>query len=362
MADVRSILFLSDINSIHTQRWVKSLLANGFKIGIFSLSAKTSSWADDLDNLTFRCFGLKQELVRSKKKFGKLRYFSAQNELRSFCNEFSPDIVHAHYASSYGMLAVRLKFPKTILSLWGSDVYEFPRRSILHRVILKKILRSIPVICSTSKNMVNEASKYVTKDYHVTPFGVNTELFKPCDRVEQILTIGTVKALEKVYGIDRLIQLFAEFLENYKKRARLLIYGTGAELNELKSLVVELNLEKSVEFKGFVEGEELVRAFNSLDIFVALSRQESFGVAVLEAQACGVPVVVSDVGGLPEVVGRETGFVISGDDVEMGVNTLMKLTEKNKRTKMSVEARLFVEKNYSEKVCVEKLIQVYDQL
>jgi glycosyltransferase involved in cell wall biosynthesis len=362
MADVRSILFLSDINSIHTQRWVNSLMANGFKIGLYSLSAKTSSWTDDLDGLTYKCFGIKQDVVRSQKKLGKLRYFAAQNELRSFCNEFSPDIVHAHYASSYGMLAARLKFPKTILSLWGSDVYEFPKRSILHRIIFKKILRLIPVICSTSNNMAIEAAKYVSKNYHITPFGVNTELFKPTERVEQILTIGTVKALEKVYGIDRLIQLFAKFLENYKNPARLLIYGKGAELEELKSLVVELNLEKSVQFKGFVEGDELVKAFNSLDIFVALSRQESFGVAVIEAQACGVPVIVSNVGGLPEVVGREAGFVIGGDDIEMGVSTLMKMSEKNKRNKMSVEARSFVEKNFSEKVCVEKLIQVYDQL
>lgn len=362
MADVRSILFLSDINSIHTQRWVNSLMANGFRIGLFSLSAQTSSWADDLDGLIYKCFGLKQDVVRSSKKLGKLRYFSAQKELRSFCNEFSPDIVHAHYASSYGMLAARLKFPKTILSLWGSDVYEFPKRSIIHRIIFKKILRSIPVICSTSNNMAIEAAKYVPKNYHVTPFGVNTELFKPLERVEQVLTIGTVKALEKVYGIDRLIQLFAKFLENYKNPARLLVYGTGAELARLKSLVVELNLEKSVQFKGFVEGEELVKAFNSLDIFVALSRQESFGVAVLEAQACGVPVIVSNVGGLPEVVGREAGFVVSGDDVEKGVNTLMILSEKNKRIEMSVQARLFVENNYSEQRCVKKLIQVYDQL
>ena len=88
-------------------------------------------------------------------------------------------------------------------------------RSNISLIIFKKVLRSIPVICSTSKNMAIEASKYVPKKYHITPFGVNTEVFKPMERVEQMLTIGTVKALEKMYGIDRLIQLFAKFLENW---------------------------------------------------------------------------------------------------------------------------------------------------
>ena len=52
------------------------------------------------------------------------------------------------------------------------------------------------------------------------------------------------------------------------------------------SIAKSLGLEHKVFFKGFVSGDNLVEAYQSLDIFVALSRRESFGVSVLEASSC----------------------------------------------------------------------------
>lgn len=362
MTDRKRILFLADINSIHTERWVKNLIAKGFEIGVFSLSVKTSSWADELAGVTYKCYGLTDDLIRSGRKWGKISYFAATKDVRAFCTIFDPGIVHAHYASSYGMLAARLKFPKTVLSLWGSDVYEFPKRSFLHKMLFKKALRSATVVCSTSKDMAREAERYVKMDFQITPFGVDIETFIPGDSTNELLTIGTVKSLEEVYGIDRLLRLFSEFSRDYKKPSRLLIYGKGSKEQELRELSKELNIENHVEFKGYVEADNLVKAFNSLDIFVALSRRESFGVAVLEAQACGVPVLVSNVGGLPEVVGDKSGFIIDGDDLKRGVEVLIDFADSKKRAQMSIEARTFVEENYSEEVCVNKLIEVYDQI
>ncbi len=364
MRDSQRILFLADINSIHTERWVRNLVKHGYRIGIFSLSAKVNSWVDEIEEVEFECYGLGNDLVRSGKKWGKTRYFAAKKEARSFCDSFQPDIVHAHYASSYGMLAMRLKFSKTVLSLWGSDVYEFPKRSFIHRALFKKVLKSIPTVCSTSLDMAREASLYVKKDFKITPFGVNTDVFKPLDRKrnDDELVIGTVKSLEHVYGIDRLLQLFKQFSEKYGRPTRLLIYGKGSQHVELKQLANNLRISHLVEFKGFVEGEELVEAFNSLDIFVALSRRESFGVAALEAQACGVPVLVSDVGGLPEVVGPNSGMVIKGEDYESGYLALLDLAKVEEREELGRAARVFVEEQYSERSCTQNLMEVYDQL
>jgi glycosyltransferase involved in cell wall biosynthesis len=362
MTERKRILFLADINSIHTQRWVINLIAKDFEIGIFSLSAKSTTWMDDIDGLTFECYGLGQGVVRSNKRMGKMSYFSAIKDARKFCDSFTPEIVHAHYASSYGMLATRLKFPKTILSLWGSDVYEFPKRSVLHRILFKRILKSIPVVCSTSKDMAREAGKYVSKDYKITPFGIDTDVFRPIETPRSEWVIGTVKSLEDVYGIDRLIRLFARFNDVYNGETRLFIYGKGSKEDELKKLSEDLGVAEFVEFKGYVSGEDLVKAFNSLDVFVALSRQESFGVAVLEAQACGVPVLVSNVGGLPEVVGEGSGTIISGDDYERGYGALLEYAYTQDREELSSKARAFVLENYSEEVCVNKMIEVYDQI
>ncbi|NRA12038.1 MAG: glycosyltransferase [Crocinitomicaceae bacterium] len=359
MTSAKRILFLADINSVHTERWVKNLINRGYEIGLFSLSEKRSTWIDDLA-CEFHCIGVNQDKMRSKKKISKLSYFSSIKELKSFTAEFQPNIVHAHYASSYGMLAMRLKFKKSVLSLWGSDVYEFPKRSFLHKKLFQRILNSVPVVCSTSKDMAREASIYVQKDFQITPFGIDTDKFKPVETENSVFTIGTVKSLEKVYGIDRLIRLFDKFQSQYNGETQLNIYGSGSELESLESLVEELKLASKVHFMGFVEDQDLVEAFNSLDIFVSLSRQESFGVAVLEAQSCGIPVIVSNVGGLPEVVSEDTGFIIDGSSIEEGLKALNELLSKELRELMGAKARAFVIREYSESVCVDILLKVYE--
>jgi phosphatidylinositol alpha 1,6-mannosyltransferase len=63
-------------------------------------------------------------------------------------------------------------------------------------------------------------------------------------------------------------------------------------------------------FPGFLQGEELTRAYASADIFAFPSKTETFGNAVLEAMASGLPVVVTDEGGPKDfVIDGETGFI-----------------------------------------------------
>ena len=53
-----------------------------------------------------------------------------------------------------------------------------------------------------------------------------------------------------------------------------------------------------------------------LNIFVALSESESFGVSALEASACGKPVVVSDAEGFQEIVKNNlTGFIVKKKNI-----------------------------------------------
>jgi glycosyltransferase involved in cell wall biosynthesis len=73
-------------------------------------------------------------------------------------------------------------------------------------------------------------------------------------------------------------------------------------LPTLRFLVAKLGLSAVTEFSGHLPYALVPAYLNQLDIYVAASRLESFGVAILEASACGLPVVVFRVGGLPEVV------------------------------------------------------------
>ncbi|MDR9409871.1 MAG: glycosyltransferase, partial [Balneolaceae bacterium] len=63
------------------------------------------------------------------------------------------------------------------------------------------------------------------------------------------------------------------------------------------------------EFTGFLEGENLARAYASSDIFFFPSDTETFGNVTLEAMACGLPAVVADATGSKSLVDHgENGF------------------------------------------------------
>ena len=139
------------------------------------------------------------------------------------------------------------------------------------------------------------------------------------------------------------------------------IVGGGADMHELKKLAVELGIDHLTHFTGAVSHEEVPAELNRLDIYVALSRQESFGVAVVEAQAMGVPVVVSNVGGLPEVVKNgQTGFIVESENPQQAADMMKKLiVDMELRNSMSVEARQFVHSHFSWPSCAKKMSQVY---
>ena len=107
----------------------------------------------------------------------------------------------------------------------------------------------------------------------------------------QSLVIGTIKTLEKRYGIEFLIRAFANIKRKNPNKIKLLICGKGTLLDELKNLTVELGVQDDTIFTGYINHDQVQFYHNKLDIYVAPSLEESFGVAVLEASACNKPVV-----------------------------------------------------------------------
>jgi len=303
------LLLLSDLNSIHTKKWVKGLSEHGIEIFVFGIDALKSDYYEQFDNVHCYSFGLNVGTS------SKSSYLKSKSELRRICNEFQPDIVHAHYASSYGLLGSFLKHPSYFISVWGSDIFDFPKDSFIKKLIIKRNLRKAKVICSTSEVMARETNKYTNKPVHVVPFGVEIDHFKSTGKAinSDQLVFGIVKTLEDKYGISYLIDAFDLLLKSDpSKKHQLLIVGGGSKERELKEQVSRLNLMEHVTFVGPVQHSEVPSYFNLMDVVVIPSTldSESFGVAAVEASACEKPVIVSNVGGLPEVIiENKTGLV-----------------------------------------------------
>ena len=354
------ILLLSSATSIHTMQWTKYLSEQGFDLHVISQHPMSYEWPPHIP-------------VSILPYKGFLGYFLNVFALKKLLKEIKPDILNVHYASGYGTTARLANFHPYVLSVWGSDVFEFPYRSLFHKKLLQQNLNSADVIASTSLSMAKQTQLFVDhKKIEITPFGVDLEKFNPScfdqDANVQTICIGTVKTLKHVYGIDVLLKALSIVYKDIKNefpevsnKLNFRIVGGGTDIDELKKLAVELGIDHLTDFTGSVSHEDVPSELNRLDIYVALSRQESFGVAVVEAQAMGIPVVVSNVGGLPEVVQNgKTGFIVDSENPQQAANAIKKLIlDSELRQVMSVEARQFARSNFSWQSCAEKMSDVY---
>ncbi len=184
--------------------------------------------------------------------------------------------------------------------------------------------------------------------------GLRTEHFKP-GREEPAAAPRTAQKLLYVGRISRDKNL--DFLLHTYRQLRILhpdislsIAGTGPYLETLQEDCFDL---PEVRFLGRVPYPDLPQLYRAHDLFLFPSITDTFGMVVLEAQACGLPAIVSNVGGPKEIVrDGETGFVIPVDATRPWVERISALLTDlsgsgTEYRKLARTARNHVEECYS---------------
>lgn len=352
------ICYLSDANSIHTKKWCNYFRSKGYEIHVISLNEGS------IPGVKVHSLNVNLDEVKRSSYFSKFKYLTLERKVKNLVSQIKPDILHAHYASSYGFLGASTEFHPYIISIWGSDIYDFPKKNLLFKKFIERNLSKADIILSTSRAMADEAKKYTDKSIEITPFGVDIDLFKPRDSSKKNesdkLIIGTIKAFEKQYGIEYLVKAFSLLSKKYEN-IYLELGGSGSKQRELEELTRSLGIEERVKFLGFMQQREVIEALNRFDIAVFPSIFESFGVAAVEAQACGVPVIVSNAEGLKEATcpGRSS-ILVSKENTEQLAEAMQELiTNEKLRENMGKFGRVFVEENFNIKDNFDKVDRLY---
>lgn len=121
--------------------------------------------------------------------------------------------------------------------------------------------------------------------------------------------VGAVARLDASKGLDVLLHAAAQTTREVRE-LRLLFAGDGPERSRLEELADDLGLRPRTVFAGALD--DVRDVLGALDLFVAPSRTEGLGLALLEALGAGVPVLGANVGGIPEVVDHQ----VSGELVD----------------------------------------------
>lgn len=209
----------------------------------------------------------------------------------------------------------------------------------------------------------------------IVPMGIDPFFIDPSSH-EEIMKIKNaysfplilyVGRLSQEKNIELLISAFDRVLEKYSS-ATLVIVGRGPEERKLKKLVRKLELEKFVEFKGFLDWQNLKPLYWAADVFCMPSLGETQGLSILEAKACQRPcVVLNKVGAGEQIENEVDGLIV--DEKENIKETALAfalaidkiLSDKNLSARIGKEARSrAIQKTID--LSTKELIQLFEKI
>ena len=303
------------------------------------------------------------------------------NKIVQVSRAYDLEVIHAHYAIPHAAAAYlarqillatnHIATPRVITTLHGTDITLLGNDPSYSETVAFCIDRSNG-ITAVSESLKRDTYRDlpVRGDIRVIHNFLDTAVHRRvevtelrqriCPPEEFSHLVIHVSNFRPVKQVESVVRVFERIRR--KVPAKLALVGDGPELGQVMRLVKELDLTGAVEAMG--EQDEVVRLLSASDLFLLPSRQESFGLAALEAMACEVPVIASCVGGLPEVIEPGVnGFLHPPDDLDaMADSGVALLTDPALHHRVAEAGRRRVAEHFSADVVVPRYEEYYREV
>ena len=284
------------------------------------------------------------------------------------------DIIHTHFPTPWSadisMIISFLKRKPLILT-YHNDAVTAGKLSVLteiyNRVFLPLLLCRSAKILITQPEYINR-SKYLYKyknKIEVIPCGIDSNIYfqKNINKIpNQIFFLSVLDKYHTYKGLDCLIKAI-KIVKTKIPDIRLIVGGSGDLVKNYKFLAKKLELEKNVEFRGFIESDKLVDLYNQSELFVLPSTgiQEGFGIVLLEALACGTPVITTNIVGIAkEIKDNKCGIIIPCNDAEKLAQAIIRIIKNiNLQKKMIIKGKLLIQDKYDWNKIVKMVENIY---
>lgn len=286
-----------------------------------------------------------------------------------------PDILHTHliHADLYGVLAARLaRVPRVVSSRHNDDRFRtrLPVR-LLNRALWRGIDAGI-AISGAIRAFSLRVEGAPADRLHTVPYGLDpaTVPAQPDARAAlraalglpaEALLVGSVCRLVEQKGLIYALRGFAAVAGEIPG-AHYVIAGDGPLRSTLEAEARALGVSERVHFLGWRDDAHAV--FAALDVFLAPSLWEGFGLVFLEAMAHRLPVISTTVSAIPEiVVDGETGWLVPPRDADALAGALRAaLTDAAMRQARGANGRARLEAEFTVEAMVERTLAVYRSL
>lgn len=316
-----------------------TIVTSGIKGGVSALESVDGIQVHRLD------VGRKS---RFKGRVSEMITFMAKcsGSFESFYKAVRPDLCISFLLVPGGGLAplrIKRKFGVPyVVELRGGDTPGFGLASLkLYHLAAKPVMRLLLKNCAHAIAVgegLRILVKNAVKNVDLIGNGVDADKFRPVSH--------EIKDTANVLFVGRLVdsqKKVSKLMEAVKSvcGTRLTVVGDGEDRDSLENLAGKMEITDKVSFTGWLDKENLLKQYQSADIYASASIAEGMSNSALEALACGLPLLLSDIYGHKELVDNgDNGFLFDpADRTDLDVKLNRMISDKNNLRRMGEKSR-----------------------
>ena len=286
--------------------------------------------------------------------------------LKYIDKEGKPDLIHAHSylaASVCATLQHKVKIPFIYTErLSGFILGTIPKH---HYPFLPGCFEQATAITCVSPGLLSRMQPHSVHPIKVIPNFYDNQVFYPDAKVQKNNSFTWVSIGEPAHikGLDILFRAYASLKERLSEiPMQLILIDRIPQKEELLKLAESLAIEKDIVWAGLITQTEIAEILRKSHVLISASRVETFGKAIIEAQACGLPVVATKTDGAEYIVTSPQ----QGEQADIGSpESLMQAMGKVFAGYTNYDAQSihgFMEKRFSKKVVLHQWIKLYQSI
>ncbi|MFO8061367.1 MAG: glycosyltransferase [bacterium] len=347
------ICYLIAANEPHAYWWTRYFIERGHRVSVISYSKDEIEGADNYHiDSHFR---------------GPLKYITTVSGVKALIRALKPDIVHAHYVTSQGFLALMSGFHPRMLSVWGSDIAVAPGKNPIMRMIVRQSLESADCINSPAEHITDKILNITDriKRIETYQYGVDTayiDTIEPQKKSAKFRIIST-RNFKPIYNMEIVLKSVSELRRTrYDFDFIILGKGTDEQTMSIEHYIDKYKMHDYTYFPGFVPMDTVFSYLKSSDIFISIPDTDGTPISVLEGMYCGAFPVLSDIEANREIVNNNNAL-LTGLSENSIVSDIQYALENSKLRRQAAEFnRTLVNNKYKWLDNMKRTEQIYRDL
>ena len=349
---------------------INSLLELGHRISVFSSS--TEIMIGDSFEWHEKNLSIYIGPYRKRPRYYCLDFFYVEsNFIKNAILKDKPDLVHAHWQYEWALGALKSGV-KTLITCHDSpidvlkaqtDLYRF-YRLIMAFIILKraKNLTTVSEYCKNGLRLITNKRIAIIPNFEPdSVFSLYQNRNVSNDRISVAMINN---GFTKLKNVSIGILAFKQFCLEYSN-SELHLFGSGFENNGVAfNWCLKSNIDiNNIKFHGEIHFNQLMKELSMLDIFLHTSKEESFGMVLVEAMAMGIPVIAGINSGGPEYILKYGGgLLVDINSIYNVKEALLQLMNPKVYEEQSNLAREIAVKRFSKKFVLDQYLEAYKSI